>query len=75
MINIQIEGGAVSFVSSVMGLINTNLLGAEFVDETRFHLATENGVHLISVLQFTVNNITFESSQQAVDYISTLTIQ
>jgi hypothetical protein len=72
MIDIQIQNGTASFISSVMGQVNDGIQLAEVVDDTRLHLHLDCSVFLISVLQYTFNGQSFTDSAQAVDYISNL---
>ena len=44
----------------------------QVVDEKTFHLQTSEGILLISVDLHTINDITFSTSQDAVDYILNL---
>lgn len=56
-------------------MININVTAGQFcevVDETTFHLQTINGILLISVLEYTINELTFTNSTDAVDYIQNL---
>lgn len=72
IIDIQIQDGRAVFVSSVMGQINDTIELAEVVDDTRLHLHLTNAVFLISVQQYTFNGQTFDTSLDAVDFISNL---
>ena len=69
MININIEGGFVTFTTSVIGAIASNVESCEVVDDNSLHLGTNVGVFLINVNQFTINAITFSTSAEAVNYI------
>jgi hypothetical protein len=69
MINITLEGGFVTFYSSVIGLVASNVESVEVVDETSLHLGTIVGVLLINIAEFTINGITFSTSDEAVTYI------
>jgi hypothetical protein len=56
-------------------MININVIQGQFcevVDIFTFHLETIDGVLLISVLQYTINDLTFENSTEAVNYILAL---
>jgi hypothetical protein len=53
-------------------MININVISGQFcepVDELTFHLETSEGILLISVEQYTINNITFPTSSEAVFFI------
>jgi hypothetical protein len=69
MIDITIEGGYVTFYTSVIGAIASNLELCEVVDDNTLHLGTNVGTFLINVNQFTFNSIKFTSSEKAVNYI------
>lgn len=69
MIDITLEGGFVTFYTSVIGAIASNVELCEVVDENSLHLGTNVGVFLINVNQFTINAIKFSTSTEAVTYI------
>lgn len=69
MIDITIEGGFVTFTTSVIGAIASQVELCEVVDDFTLHLGTNVGVFLINVNQFTFNNIKFTDSTKAVNYI------
>jgi hypothetical protein len=69
MIDITLEGGYITFYSSVIGAIASNVESIEVVDDMCVHLGTNVGVFLINVNQFTFNGITFSTSAEAVTYI------
>jgi hypothetical protein len=70
MIDITLEGGYVTFYSSVIGAIASNVESVEVVDEDCVHLGTNVGVFLINVNQFTFNGIQFTNSTKALNYIT-----
>jgi hypothetical protein len=70
MIDITLEGGYVTFYSSVIGAIASNVELCEVVDENCIHLGTNVGVFLINIEQFTINNIKFTTSTEAYTYIT-----
>ena len=70
MIDITLEGGFVTFYSSVIGAIASNVESVEVVDENCVHLGTNVGVFLINVNQFTFNGIQFSNSTKALNYIT-----
>jgi hypothetical protein len=70
MIDITLEGGYVTFYSSVIGAIASNVESVEVVDENCVHLGTNVGVFLINVNQFTFNGIKFSNSTKALNYIT-----
>ena len=69
MIDITLEGGYVTFNTSVLGAIASNVELCEIVDDDTLHLGTNVGVFLINVNQFTINTIKFDNSTKAVNYI------
>ena len=69
MIDITLEGGFVTFYTSVVGMVASNVESVEVVDDNCLHLGTNVGVFLINVNQFTINGIKFSTSAEAVNYI------
>ena len=69
MIDITLEGGYVTFYTSVIGVVASNVELCEVVDENSLHLGTNVGVFLINIEQFTINAIKFSTSAEAVNYI------
>ena len=69
MIDITLEGGFVTFYTSVVGAVASNVESVEVVDDNCLHLGTNVGVFLINVNQFTINGIKFSTSAEAVNYI------
>ena len=69
MIDITLEGGFVTFYTSVIGAVASNVESVEVVDDNCIHLGTNVGVFLINVNQFTINGIKFSTSAEAVNYI------
>jgi hypothetical protein len=69
MIDITLEGGYVTFATSVIGAVASNVESVEVVDDNCLHLGTNVGVFLINVNQFTINGIKFSTSAEAVNYI------
>lgn len=69
MIDITLEGGFVTFYTSVIGSVASNVESVEVVDDNCLHLGTNVGVFLINVNQFTINGIKFSTSAEAVNYI------
>ena len=69
MIEITLEGGFVTFYTSVIGAVASNVESVEVVDDNCLHLGTNVGVFLINVNQFTINGIKFSTSAEAVNYI------
>jgi hypothetical protein len=70
MIDITLEGGYVTFYSSVIGVVASNVESVEVVDDNCVHLGTNVGVFLINVNQFTFNGIKFTNSTKALNYIT-----
>jgi hypothetical protein len=69
MIDITIEGGFVTFTTSVIGEIASQMELCEVVDDFSLHLGTNVGVFLINVNEFTFNGIQFTDANKAVIYI------
>ena len=69
MIDITLEAGFVTFYTSVVGVVASNVQTCEVVDENCLHLGTNVGTFLINVNQFTINAIKFSTSAEAVNYI------
>jgi hypothetical protein len=69
MIDITLEGGYVTFTTSVIGAIASQVELCEVVDENCLHMGTNVGVFLINVNQFSFNGIKFTNSTKAVNYI------
>jgi hypothetical protein len=69
MIDITLEGGYVTFTTSVLGAVASNVELCEVVDESSFHLGLNVGTFLINIEQFTINAIKFSTSAEAVTYI------
>ena len=69
MIDITLEGGFVTFYTSVVGAVASNVESVEVVDDNCLHLGTNVGVFLINVNEFTINGIKFSTSDEAVNYI------
>ena len=69
MIDITLEGGYVTFTTSVIGAVASNVEICEVVDENCIHLGTNVGIFLINIEQFTINTIKFTTSTEAVTYI------
>ena len=69
MIDITLEGGYVTFTTSVIGAIASQVELCEVVDDNCLHMGTNVGVFLINVNQFSINGIKFSNSTKAVTYI------
>ena len=69
MIDITLEGGYVTFNTSVLEVIDSPVELCEVVDDNTYHLGTTLGIFLINIEQFTINSIKFNSSADAVNYI------
>jgi hypothetical protein len=69
MTDITLESGYVTFTTSVLGAVASNVELCELVDETSLHLGTNVGTFLINIEQFTINAIKFSTSTEAVTYI------
>jgi len=69
MINITLEGGYVTFYTSVIGAVASNVEICEVVDDNSLHLGTNVGTFLINIEQFSINGVKFTNSTKAVNYI------
>ena len=69
MTDITLEGGFVTFYSSAIGVIASNVELCEVVDANSYHLGTNVGTLLLNIAEFTINGITFSTSAEAVTYI------
>ena len=69
MIDINLEGGYVTFNTSILEVIDSPVELCEVVDDNTYHLGTTLGIFLININQFTVNGIKFTDSTKAVNYI------
>lgn len=72
--NINISNSIVEFESPVFGSISSpiDIENTSIIDAVWFHLATEGGVHMISVLQHSINNQSFTNTTDAITYIESL---
>lgn len=70
MIDINLEGSFVTFTTSVIGAIASQVELCEVVDDNTLHLGTNVGVFLINIEQFTINAIKFSTSTEAYNYIT-----
>jgi hypothetical protein len=69
MIDITLESGYVTFYTSVIGAIASNVELCEVVDEKSLHLGTNVGTFLINVNESSINGLNFTDSTKAVNYI------
>lgn len=69
MIDITLEGGFATFYASVIGVVASQIELCEAIDDKSLHIGTNVGVFLINIEQFTINNIKFTTSAEAVTYI------
>lgn len=72
MSNINITSTNIEFTSTASGLMA--LVGPKWdeVDANSFHLITEQGVFLISVVTHTLNDNQYSTSQDAIVYLNSL---
>lgn len=70
MIDITLENGYVTFYTSSLGVLTSNVELCEVVDDNSLHLGTNVGVLLINIAEFTINGITFSTSTEAFNYIT-----
>lgn len=70
MTNITFENGILIFQTHEGVDIDSPLELAEVVDEFTYHLGTNVGVFLLNVNAYSINQITFTTSIDAVNYLS-----
>ena len=75
MIDVTITSKDLSYTASVAGVINAqyNREEIEMVDAVSIHFATDRGVLLINVLQYSFNGQVFNNTVDAITYLETLT--
>jgi hypothetical protein len=72
MTNVNITSKAIEFTST--GLPWSNLIEPkwEAVDETSFHIITEQGVYCITLSDYKINAQKFKTSDDALGYLNSL---
>jgi hypothetical protein len=72
MSNVNITSTNIEFTSTASGLMALIEPNWDEVDTNSFHLITEQGVFLISVLAHTINDNQYSTSQDAIVYLNSL---
>jgi len=72
MTKISITTNSVEFTSTASGLMALIEPKWNEVDVNSFHLITEQGVFLISVVAHTINDNQYSTSQDAIVYLNSL---
>jgi hypothetical protein len=74
MNNVNITATNVEFISTASATVSANLIDPkwEAVDDTTFHVITEQGVYLLWVTENTINGQTYISSVELIEYLNNL---
>lgn len=72
MNNVNITSNNIEFTSTGMPWLRLTEPRWEAVDETSFHVITEQGVYLISVTEHKINAQKFKTSDDALGYLNSL---
>ena len=72
MSNINITSNNIEFTSTGMPWLKLTEPRWEAVDETSFHVITEQGVYLISITEHKINAQKFKTSDDAISYLNNL---
>lgn len=72
MTNINITATNIEFTSTRTPWLALTEPRWEGVDETSFHVSTEQGVYLISVTEHKLNAQVFKTSEDALGYLNSL---
>jgi hypothetical protein len=72
MTNVSITKNSVDFTSTASGWLLLTEPRWEQVDEASLHLATEQGVYLITLTEHSINGTTYTSSSDAIAYLNNL---
>jgi hypothetical protein len=72
MTNVSITNNSVEFTSTASWLMALVEPKWDEVDANSFHLITEQGVFLISVVTHTLNDNQYSTSQDAIVYLNSL---
>ena len=70
MTNVNITSTNIEFTSTGLPWLNLIEPRWEAVDETSFHVITEQGVYCITVTEHKLNAQKFKSSQDALEYLN-----
>lgn len=72
MIEVTLTKTALSYTSSVAGLIEATYSETDLIDNYSVHFVTNRGVLLFNVLQHTFNGQSFDYASDLITYIETL---
>ena len=72
MSNVNITSTNIEFTSTGMPWLRLTEPRWESVDETSFHISTEQGVYLISITEHKINAQKFKTSEDALEYLNSL---
>ena len=72
MTNVNITSTNIEFTSTGMPWLRLTEPRWESVDETSFHVSTEQGVYLISITEHKINAQKFKTSEDALGYLNSL---
>jgi hypothetical protein len=72
MSNVNITSTNIEFTSTGMPWLRLTEPRWEAVDETSFHVSTEQGVYLISITEHKINAQKFKTSDDALGYLNSL---
>jgi hypothetical protein len=72
MSNVNITSTNIEFTSTGIPWLRLTEPRWETVDETSFHVSTEQGVYLISITEHKINAQKFKTSDDAISYLNNL---
>jgi len=72
MKNVNITSTNIEFTSTGIPWLRLTEPRWETVDETSFHVSTEQGVYLISITEHKINAQKFKTSDDAISYLNNL---
>lgn len=72
MSNVNITSTNIEFTSTGIPWLRLTEPRWESVDETSFHVSTEQGVYLISITEHKINAQKFKTSDDAISYLNNL---
>jgi hypothetical protein len=72
MKNVNITSTNIEFTSTGIPWLRLTEPRWEEVDETSFHVSTEQGVYLISITEHKINAQKFKTSDDAISYLNNL---
>jgi len=72
MTNVNITSDTIEFTSTASERIALTEPRWETVDETSFHVITEQGVYCITLSDYQLNEFEFKTSEYALEYLNSL---